>query len=77
MNSSPYHYCQHLEDTHALKAQCQATQDRLWAEFQRETKSYRQATEERKSRFEALKKKDEESALTIAKQMSKIQKLQV
>jgi DNA-binding Xre family transcriptional regulator len=66
----------HLEDTHALKAQCQATLDALWAEFQRQTQEYRRATEERKMKFEALKKKDEESAHTIARQMSKIQKLQ-
>lgn len=68
---------QHLEDTHALKAQCQAMLDQLWAVFQDQTQNYRKATEERKVRFEALKKKDEESANTIAKQMSKIQHLQV
>ena len=71
------HYRQHLEDTHALKAQCQAMLDQLWAEFQKQTQEYRRATEERKMKFEALKKKDEESAHTIARQMSKIQKLQV
>lgn len=51
--------------------------DRLWAEFQEQTQSYRKATEERKIRFEALKRKDEESAHTIARQMKKIQHLQV
>lgn len=66
----------HLEDTHALKAHCQAMLDRLWAEFQEQTQSYRKATEERKIRFEALKRKDEESAHTIARQMKKIQHLQ-
>jgi hypothetical protein len=66
----------HLEDTHALKAHCQALLDRLWAEFQEQTQNYRKATEERKMRFEALKRKDEESANTIAKQMKKIQRLQ-
>ena len=68
---------QHLEDTHALKAQCQAMLDQLWSRFQEQTQNYRKATEERKMRFEALKKKDEESAHTIATQMSKIQRLQV
>ena len=66
-----------MEETHALKAHCQTMLDRLWAEFQAQTQSYRKATEERKIRFEALKKKDEESAHTIAKQMNKIQRLQV
>lgn len=51
--------------------------DRLWADFQEQTQSYRKTTEERKIRFETLKKKDEESANTIAKQMKKIQRLQV
>lgn len=68
---------QHLEDTHALGAQRKATLDELWQEFQRETKHYKDSTEERKLRFEALKKKDEESAMTIDKQMKRLQKLQV
>ena len=49
--------------------------DELWQEFQRETKQYKDSTEERKLRFEALKKKDDESARTIARQMRKLQKL--
>ena len=77
MLKSLHVYLQHLEDTHALKAHCQALLDRLWAEFQEQTQNYRKATEERKMRFEALKRKDEESANTIAKQMKKIQRLQV
>ena len=50
--------------------------DELWQEFQKETKQYKDSTEERKLRFEALKKKDDESARTIARQMRKLQKLQ-
>ena len=68
---------QHLQDTHALRAQCKATLDKLWVEFQGKTEEYRQETQERKLRFEALKKKDEESAHTIARQMRKIQRVQV
>lgn len=37
---------------------------------------YKGNTEERKLRFEALKKKDEESSQTIARQMRKLHKLQ-
>lgn len=50
--------------------------DDLWKEFQQETKEYKKNTEERKLRFEALKKKDEESSQTIARQMRKLHKLQ-
>ena len=66
-----------MEDSHALRAQRTSTLDELWQEFQRETKQYKESTEERKLRFEALKKKDEESAMTIDRQMKKLQKLQV
>lgn len=67
---------QNLEDTHALSDNRKAVVDDLWQEFQKETKQYKDNTEERKLRFEALKKKDEESAKTIARQMRKLQKLQ-
>ena len=70
-------HIQNLEDTHALSAQRKATLDELWQEFQHETHQYKESTEERKLRFEALKKKDEESAKTIGRQMRKLQKLQV
>ena len=59
-----------------MSAQRKATLDDLWMEFQRETKAYKANTEERKLRFEALKKKDEESSHTIARQMRKLHKLQ-
>ena len=68
-------YTQHLEDTHALSSQRKDMLDELWQEFQKETKQYKDSTEERKLRFEALKKKDDESARTIARQMRKLQKL--
>lgn len=68
---------QHLEDTHALSAQRKGVLDDLWKEFQKETQQYKESTEEKKLRFESLKKKDEESARTIARQMKKLQKLQV
>lgn len=42
-----------------------------------ETKQYRETTEEKKLRFEALKKKDEHSAHEIARQNKKLDKLQV
>ncbi len=45
-------------------------------EFQKETKQYKDNTEERKLRFEALKKKDEDSSNTIARQMRRLHKLQ-
>lgn len=59
-----------------MSAQRKAVLDELWLEFQRETKQYKDNTEERKLRFEALKRKDEESSHTIARQMRKLQKLQ-
>lgn len=67
---------QNLEDTHALSTHRKAILDELWQEFQSETKQYKTSTEERKLRFEALKKKDEESSYTIARQMRKLHKLQ-
>ena len=60
-----------------MSAQRRATLDELWEEFRQETDKYRESTEERKLRFEALKKKDEESATTIDRQAKKLQKLQV
>ena len=42
-----------------------------------ETKQYREATKEKKLSFEALKKKDENSAREIARQNKKLDKLQV
>ena len=63
--------------THTLSAHnVRDMLDELWQEFQKETKQYKDSTEERKLRFEALKKKDDESARTIARQMRKLQKLQ-
>lgn len=66
-----------MEETHALSAQRKATLDELWDTFQKETKHYKENTEEKKLRFEALKKKDETNAKEIAKQMKKLKKLQV
>ncbi len=51
--------------------------DELWAELRKETEKYKEATEEKKLRFEALKKKDENNAREIAKQMKRLNKLQV
>ena len=51
--------------------------DELWAELRKETEKYKEATEEKKLRFEALKKKDETNASEIAKQMKRLNKLQV
>ena len=42
-----------------------------------ETQKYKDNTEDRKMRFEALKKKDEGSSRLIAKQMKRLKKLQV
>ena len=42
-----------------------------------ETQKYKDGTEDRKMRFEALKKKDEGSSRLIAKQMKRLKKLQV
>lgn len=68
---------QNLEETHALSAQHKGILDELWAELRRETEKYKEATEEKKLRFEALKKKDETNAREIAKQMKRLNKLQV
>lgn len=69
-------FSQNLENTHSLNAQRKTILDDLWMEFQKETKHYKDSTEERKLRFEALKKKDEESSNTIGRQMRKLQNLQ-
>ena len=69
-------FCQNLEDFHSLNAQRKTTQDDLWAEFQKETKHYKDSTEDRKIKFEVLKRKDEHSSNTISRQMRKLQKLQ-
>ena len=74
------HYCvssQNLEETHALSAQRKAVLDELWEKFRKETEQYKESTEEKKMRFEALKKKDEINAKDIAKQMKRLNKLQV
>lgn len=65
-----------MEETHSLSSHLNGIIDDLWTEFQKETKQYKANTEERKLRFEALKKKDEESSHTIARQMRKLHKLQ-
>ena len=65
-----------MEDTHALRAHREAILHDLWAEFQRECKRYELSTKDRKMKFEALKKKDEESSHTIARQMRRLHKLQ-
>ncbi len=48
----------------------------MWSELRKETEKYKEATEEKKLRFEALKKKDESNAKEIAKQMKRLNKLQ-
>ena len=65
-----------MEDTHALRAHREAILHDLWTEFQRECKRYELNTKDRKIKFEALKKKDEESSHTIARQMRRLHKLQ-
>jgi hypothetical protein len=70
------HSLQNLEDTHSLRAHREALLYDLWSEFQRECKRYDANTKDRKVRFEVLKKKDEESSHTIARQMRKLHKLQ-
>ena len=42
----------------------------------KETKQYKQSTEEKKVQFEELKRKDELSAKEIARQMKRLKKLQ-
>ena len=68
---------ENLEETHALSAQHKSILDGLWLELKKETEKYKEATEEKKLRFEALKKKDENNAKEIAKQMKRLNKLQV
>ncbi|XP_065893578.1 dynein regulatory complex subunit 2-like [Dysidea avara] len=65
-----------LEETHALRVQREQLVDELWDQFQTETQRYKDSTEDRKMRFEALKKKDEGSSRLIAKQMKRLKKLQ-
>ena len=67
---------QSLEDTHSLRAHREAILHDLWSEFQRECREYEKATKDRKLRFEGLKKRDEESSNTIARQMRRLHKLQ-
>ncbi|RXM92283.1 Coiled-coil domain-containing protein 65 [Acipenser ruthenus] len=65
-----------IEEKHALRIQLEGTVEELWRHFQQALRSYNEATEERKSAFEALRGRDEKSAKEIEMQMKKIQKLQ-
>ncbi|MBN3281560.1 DRC2 protein, partial [Polyodon spathula] len=66
-----------IEEKHALRIQLEGRVEELWRHFQQALRSYNEATEERKSAFEALRGRDEKSAKEIEMQMKKIQKLQV
>lgn len=59
-----------------MRAHREAILHDLWSEFQKECKDYEKATKDRKLWFEGLKKRDEESSNTIARQMRKLHKLQ-
>ncbi|MBN3275392.1 DRC2 protein, partial [Polyodon spathula] len=65
-----------IEEKHALRIQLEGRVEELWRHFQQALRSYNEATEERKSAFEALRGRDEKSAKEIEMQMKKIQKLQ-
>ncbi|KAM8977465.1 dynein regulatory complex subunit 2 [Pelodytes ibericus] len=65
-----------LEEKHALRVLLEGTVEDLWKQFQLALKNYTDSTEDRKVAFEALKAKDEKSALEIEMQMKKLQNIQ-
>lgn len=64
-----------LEDKHALRVSLEMKVDELWQQFRQALQSYNETTEERKTAFEALKVKDEKSAMEIEQQMRKLQRI--
>lgn len=68
---------QNLEEKHALRIQLEGQVEDLWKQFQAALKNYQETTEERKTAFETLKSKDENSASEIEFQMRKLQRISV
>lgn len=64
-----------LEEKHALRIQLEGQVEDLWKQFQAALKNYQETTEERKTAFETLKSKDENSASEIEFQMRKLQRI--
>lgn len=65
-----------LEEKHALRIQLEGTVEELWRQFQTALNNYNASTEERKTQFENLKQKDQNSAKVIEQQMKKLTRLQ-
>ncbi|XP_050399667.1 dynein regulatory complex subunit 2 [Patella vulgata] len=64
-----------LEEKHALRVQLETKVDDLWQQFRTALQNYNETTEERKTAFEGLKKRDENSAKEIEQQMRKLQRI--
>ncbi|CAH2224266.1 dynein regulatory complex subunit 2 [Pelobates cultripes] len=65
-----------LEEKHALRLLLEGSVEDLWKQFQLALKNYTDSTDDRRIAYEALKAKDEKSALEIEMQMKKLQKIQ-
>lgn len=66
-----------MEEKHGLRHTLQDKVENLWLQFKLALKNYNETTEERKTAFETLKKKDDESAKEIDTQMRRLQRISV
>ncbi|OWF42683.1 coiled-coil domain-containing protein 65-like [Mizuhopecten yessoensis] len=64
-----------MEEKHGLRHTLQDKVENLWLQFKVALKNYNETTEERKTAFETLKKKDDESAKEIDTQMRRLQRI--
>ncbi|XP_033748636.1 dynein regulatory complex subunit 2-like [Pecten maximus] len=64
-----------MEEKHGLRHTLQDKVENLWLQFKLALKNYNETTEERKTAFETLKKKDDESAKEIDTQMRRLQRI--
>ncbi|XP_069086598.1 dynein regulatory complex subunit 2 [Pleurodeles waltl] len=65
-----------LEEKHALRVLLEGRVEQLWKQFQLALKNYTDSTEDRRIAFEALKQRDDKSAIEIEMQMKKLQRIQ-
>lgn len=66
-----------MEEKHGLRHTLQDKVEDLWQKFDQALKNYNATTADRKSEFERLKKRDDDSAREIDDQMRKLQRIGV